>query len=120
MSPPYFNKNSLQNVEIQATKSELKQLHKHLKYVFLGENETFSVIISNKLNDEQEEKLIAVLKAHKDAICWTIADIKGIGPITCMHKILLEEGARPVRQPQRRLNPPMMEVVTKRCGIQFQ
>ncbi|CAO2822806.1 unnamed protein product [Amaranthus hypochondriacus] len=28
-----------------------------------------------------------------------------------MHKILLEEGARPVRQPQRRLNPPMMEVV---------
>ena len=69
------------------------------------------MIISNKLNDEQEEKLIAVLKAHKDAIGWTIADIEGISLATYMHKILLEEGARPVRQPQRRLNPPMMEVV---------
>ena len=82
-----------------------------MKYVFLGENETFPVIISNKLNEEQEEKLIAVLKAHKDAIDWTIADIKGISPTTCMYKILLEEGARPVRQPQRRLNPLMMELV---------
>ena len=82
-----------------------------MKYVFLGEHETFPVIISNKLNDEQEEKLIPVLKAHKDAIDWTIADIKDISPTTCIHKILLEEGAKPVRQPQRRLNPPMMEVV---------
>ncbi|XP_057250009.1 uncharacterized protein LOC130591109 [Beta vulgaris subsp. vulgaris] len=28
-----------------------------------------------------------------------------------MHRILLEDDAKPVRQPQRRLNPPMMEVV---------
>ena len=73
--------------------------------------EKFPVIISNKLNDEQEEKLIAVLKAHKNVIDWTIANIKGISPTTCMYKILLEEGAKPVRQPQRRLNPPIMEVV---------
>ena len=84
---------------LQETKPELKELPEHLKYVFLGENETFSVIISNKLYDEQEEKLIAVLKAHKDAIGWTIVDIKGISPTTCMHKILLEDGARPIRQP---------------------
>ena len=42
---------------------------------------------------------------------WSIADIKGISPTTCMHLILLENDAKPVRQPQRRLNPPMMEVV---------
>ena len=30
-----------------------------------------------------------------------------------MHHILLEEGARPSRQPQRRLNPPMMDGVKK-------
>ena len=47
------------------------------------------------------------------AIGWTIADIKGISLSTCMHRILLEEGARPSRQPQRRLNPPMMDVVKK-------
>lgn len=30
-----------------------------------------------------------------------------------MHRILLEKGAKPSRQPQRRLNPPMMDVVKK-------
>ncbi|XP_031253479.1 uncharacterized protein LOC116111443 [Pistacia vera] len=52
-----------------------------------------------------------VLKEHKTAIGWTITDIKGISPSTCMHRILLEEGAKPFRQLQRRLNPPMMDVV---------
>ena len=47
------------------------------------------------------------------AIGWTIADIKGISPSTCMHRILLEEGAKPSHQPQRRLNPPMMDLVKK-------
>ena len=28
-----------------------------------------------------------------------------------MHRILLEEGSKPTRETQRRLNPPMMEVV---------
>ena len=31
----------------------------------------------------------------------------------CMHRILLEEGSKPTREAQRRLNPPMMEVVKK-------
>ena len=30
-----------------------------------------------------------------------------------MHRILLEEGAKPSRQPQRRLNPSMIDVVKK-------
>ena len=61
----------------------------------------------------QEEKLVQVLKEHKTAIGWTIADIKGISLSTCMHRILLEEGAKPSHQPQRRLNLPMMDVVKK-------
>ncbi|KAB2623584.1 hypothetical protein D8674_038876 [Pyrus ussuriensis x Pyrus communis] len=40
-------------------------------------------------------------------------NIKGINPATCMHRILLEEGAKPTREAQRRLNPLMMEVVKK-------
>ncbi|KAM2523470.1 hypothetical protein PS1_030287 [Malus domestica] len=41
----------------------------------------------------------------------------------CMHRILLEEGAKPSREAQRRLNPPMLEVVKKEvinlidCGV---
>ncbi|XP_074265593.1 uncharacterized protein LOC141588034 [Silene latifolia] len=92
---------------------ELKPLPSHLKYAFLGNEETLPVIISSKLTKEQEEALIRVLKQHKEAIGWTMADIKGISPTLCMHRILLEDEAKPVRQPQRRFNPPMMDVVNK-------
>lgn len=37
----------------------------------------------------------------------------GINPTMCMQRIELEEGARPVRESQRRLNPTMQEVVKK-------
>ncbi|CAN6704204.1 unnamed protein product [Malus baccata var. baccata] len=102
---------------------ELKPLPDHLKYVFLGDNETLPVIVSSSLTAIEEEKLIRVLKEHKTAIGWTLADIRGISPTTCMHRILLEEGAKPTREAQRRLNPPMMEVVKKEiiklldCGV---
>ena len=65
--------------------------------MFLGDKGTLPVIISNKLSVLQEEKLVQVLKEHKTAIGWTIADIKGISSSTCMHCILLEEGAKPSR-----------------------
>ncbi|KAL2232540.1 UNVERIFIED_CONTAM: Retrovirus-related Pol polyprotein from transposon 17.6 [Sesamum indicum] len=98
---------------LQAPVLELKDLPKHLKYVFLGENKTLPVIISSKLTDLEEEKLIRVLHEFREAIGWTIADIKGLSPSTCMHRILLEEGTKPSREAQRRLNPLMMEVVKK-------
>ncbi|KAL0336560.1 UNVERIFIED_CONTAM: hypothetical protein Sradi_4867900 [Sesamum radiatum] len=99
--------------KVEAPTLELKELPKHLKYAFLGENDTLQVIISNKLSTLEEEKLIRVLREFREAIGWTIADIKGLSPSTCMHRILLEEGAKPSREAQRRLNPPMMEVVKK-------
>ncbi|KAL0311297.1 UNVERIFIED_CONTAM: hypothetical protein Sangu_2424400 [Sesamum angustifolium] len=99
--------------DITAPALELKELSKHLKYAYLGENNTLPVIISSKLNTLEEEKLIRVLREFKEAIRWTIADIKGLSPSTCMHRILLEEGTKPSREAQRRLNPPMMEVVKK-------
>ncbi|WVZ03967.1 hypothetical protein V8G54_024773 [Vigna mungo] len=71
------------------------------------------VIISALLSDEQEKRLLQVIRDHKKAIGWTLADIPSISSFFCMHKILLEEDAKPVRQPQRRLNPQLMEVVKK-------
>ncbi|CAL9012625.1 unnamed protein product, partial [Prunus brigantina] len=108
---------------IQAPTLELKPLPNHLKYVFLGDKETLPVIVSSSLTAVEEEKLVRVLQKYKTAIGWTLADIKGISPTTCMHRILLEEGAKPTREAQRRLNPPMMEVVKKEiiklldCGV---
>ena len=96
---------------VQPPKPDLKPLPFNLKYSFLGENETFPVIISSKLNAHQEGKLLQTLKNHKNALGWTIADIKGISPLICTHKIYLEENAKPSREMQRRLNPNMKEVV---------
>ena len=71
------------------------------------------MIVSAGLSKIQEDKLIRILREHKQAIGWTIADIKGINPSVCKHRIRLEENVKPVRQVQRRLNPLMMEVVKK-------
>ncbi|KAL2228486.1 UNVERIFIED_CONTAM: hypothetical protein Sindi_1828300, partial [Sesamum indicum] len=98
---------------LQAPTLELKELPKHLKYAFLGENDTLPVIISSKFSTLEEEKLICVLREFREAIGWAIADIKVLSPSMCMHRILLEEGAKPSREAQRQLNPPMLEVVKK-------
>jgi hypothetical protein len=55
--------------------------------------------------------MLEVLKEHKEVIGWTVVDLKGIDPSICMHWIHLEEGARPSREAQCRLNPNMKEVV---------
>ncbi|CAN6678827.1 unnamed protein product [Malus baccata var. baccata] len=121
--PIPISTNTLLPSVIQAPVLELKPLPDHLKYVFLGDEETLPVIVSSSLTALEEEKLIRVLKEHKTTIGWTLADIKGISPTTCMHRIFLEEGAKPTREAQRRLNPPMMEVVKKEiiklldCGV---
>ena len=83
----------------------------HLKYVYLGEQETISVIIASHLNDEQEGNLKTILRKHREAIGWTMTDIKGLSPTIVQHRIHLNEDAKPKRDPQRRLNPIMQEVV---------
>ncbi|KAL5552651.1 hypothetical protein UlMin_040052 [Ulmus minor] len=73
---------------------ELKPLPSHLRYAYLGDLSTLPVIISALLTKEQEIQLLEVLKKFKKAIGWTLADIKGISPSFCMHKILLEDNEK--------------------------
>ena len=47
---------------------ELKQLPSHLKYAYLGDQETLPVIISAHLTHLQEDNLIMTLKRHKKVI----------------------------------------------------
>ena len=68
---------------------EEKKLPTHLKYAYLGDAATLPVIISSSLSNMEEEKLLKVLKEHQEAIGWSLADIKGIKPSMCMHRILL-------------------------------
>jgi hypothetical protein len=70
-----------------------------IKYKFLGPVESLPVIIASYLMDAQEEELLGVLREHKEAIGWTIEDIKGIRPSLVMHKIHVEENSKPSREP---------------------
>ena len=97
----------------QPPKMEQKPLPSHLKYAYLGEESTLPVIISSSLTAMEEEKLLRVLRDHKHALGWSLADLKGIRPSMCMHRILLEDGHKPSVEAQRRLNPTMKEVVRK-------
>jgi hypothetical protein len=94
-------------------KLELKPLPNKLKYAFLCSNDTLPVISASNLLKDQEDNLLEMLKKHKEAIGWTVADLKGIDPSICMHRIHLEEGAQPSRKVQHRLNPNMKEVAMK-------
>ena len=93
-------------------KLDLKPLPVELKYAFLEEGNQCPVMISSVLNASQENSLLNILRKCKQAIGWKISDLKGISPLVCTHHIYMEEEAKPVRQPQRRLNPHMQEVVS--------
>ena len=65
------------------------------------------------MTEAEEQKLLLILRKYKEAIAWSIEDLKGISPFICMHKILLEDNAKTFIEHQRRLNPVMKEVVRK-------
>ena len=62
--------------EIQQETSEegivLKELPSHLKYVYLEPPQRKPVIISTRLSDKEEQKLLQILKKHKESLAWSI------------------------------------------------
>ena len=92
----------------------MKELPRQLKYAFLEPEKAKPVIILAALTELEEQKLLEILRKYKEAIDWSIEDLKGISPSICMHKILLEDNAKTSIENQRRLNPVMKEVVRKK------
>ena len=84
-----------------------------MKYAYLELPKSKTVIISARLSDAEEQKLLKILKNYQESIAWSIDELKGINPSICMHKILLEESGKQYVEHQRRLNPVMKEVVRK-------
>ncbi|GJX18321.1 hypothetical protein Tco_0219153 [Tanacetum coccineum] len=101
------------SLEEPLTDLKLKPLPDNLEYVFLEEPPFLPIIISSQLSEEDTNKLVYVLKKHKQAFAWKTTDIPGICPSFCKHKIQLMEDKKLVVQKQRRLNPNMKEVVKK-------
>ncbi|XP_019420721.1 PREDICTED: uncharacterized protein LOC109330908 [Lupinus angustifolius] len=83
----------------EAPKVELKILPSHLKYVFLEEGGQKPVISNSTISCDEEQLLIGVLRKNALAIGWTLANLHGISPYYCMHKIHMEEDSKPVAQP---------------------
>ena len=94
-------------------KEELKPLPAHLKHSFLGNDKQFPVIISSKLDEQQEAELIDLLRKYRVVIGYSILDMKVVNSNICTHRIYLEEGSIPSREHQRRLNPHLQEVVKR-------
>nr|GEU98331.1 putative reverse transcriptase domain, zinc finger, CCHC-type, retrotransposon Gag domain protein [Tanacetum cinerariifolium] len=64
------------------------------------------------LTDKNEE-ILDIAEVQEIQECLTIADLKGINPSLCMHRIVTDPDVKPSRDAQRRLNPNMKDVVKK-------
>ena len=71
------------------------------------------MIISDKLSEEESVRLITVLEKHRTVLGYSLEDLKGISPTLCTHRIPLDPDITPSREPQRRLNNAMREVIKK-------
>ena len=62
-----------------------RELPSYLKYAFLEPEKGKAVIISAELTENEEQRLLQILRKYKEAIAWSIEDLKGISPSICMH-----------------------------------
>ncbi|RDY05611.1 hypothetical protein CR513_10529, partial [Mucuna pruriens] len=92
----------------QTDPSPLIEKSPSLKYAYLDSQQQLPIIIANNLHQEQEDKLLEVLRQHKKAIGWNLSDLSGINPSIYIHRILMEEEVKPIR-----LNLTLLDVVKK-------
>lgn len=67
--------------------------------------------INSNLLESQKKQLVDVLQKYKEAFTWDYLDMKGILSNLYTHHIYIKEYCRPVRQPQRRMNLALKNVV---------
>eukprot|EP00253_Pinus_taeda_P032641 PITA_32641 len=67
--------------------------------------------INKNLEKSQWGELTKILQKHSTEFAWEYTDMKGIDPKTCIHHIYIEENNRPIRQPRRRINQNLREIV---------
>ena len=69
----------------------LKPLPCGLKYAFLKSNEICPVVISSSLHEQQEGKLIDVLRKLRETFRWTIFNLERISPFESTHYTHMED-----------------------------
>jgi hypothetical protein len=71
------------------------------------------VIFSDKLSNDETQRLVATLDKYRSVIGYSLKDLKGISLSLRTHHNPMEEDHKPVREHQRWLNNAMREVVKK-------
>ena len=80
-----------------------------VKNVEFGPERTLK--ISASLSSSQEKELCSLLSHHLDAFVWSYKEMKGVHPSVYTHHIYIKEDYKPVRQPQRRMNLALKDIV---------
>ena len=71
------------------------------------------MIKSDKLSQEESLRLITILLKYCSTFGYSLQDLKGISHALCTHRIPIDPDSIPSREPQRRLNNVMRELVKK-------
>ncbi|GJT12613.1 reverse transcriptase domain-containing protein [Tanacetum coccineum] len=94
---------------------ELKDLPSYLEYAFLEGTDKLPVIIAKNLKDEEKERLIKVLKSHKQAIAWKLSDIKDSPWVSPMHCVPKKGGMTVVSNENNVLIPTRLVIGLRVC-----
>jgi hypothetical protein len=84
-----------------------------LQCVFLNGDHETPVIISDKLSNDETQRLVATVEKYRSVIGYSLKDLKGISPSLCTHQIPMEQDHKPICEHQQWLSNAMREVVKK-------
>jgi hypothetical protein len=71
------------------------------------------VTISEKLSNDETQRLVATLEKYRSVIGYSLKDLNGISLSLWTHRVPMEQDHKPVREHQWRLNNAKREVVKK-------
>jgi hypothetical protein len=69
-----------EEVKPETSPVELKQLPPGLQYVFPNGDQETPVIISDKLSNDETQRLVVTLEKYRSVIGYSLTDLKGISP----------------------------------------
>lgn len=71
------------------------------------------VFLSASLSNEEILQYMDLLREFSDVFAWSYAEMPGLDPKIAMHRLNIQEGAKPVKQAQRRFHPNVMDQIEK-------